>query len=125
MFGIKDLLFVDPTDAKYVFDNTAIKNCQPKSVFRIKRDDCDLDENGEACGLDDYENDVFLSLVDNDNDIIYPEIVRFSERDSTETIEAPDYSPVYQHGSNPEAQACLLNLQIPSDTILDLAQCRC
>ncbi|KAK8390475.1 hypothetical protein O3P69_010279 [Scylla paramamosain] len=42
---------------------------------------CDLNENGEACGLDDYENDVFLSLVDNQrtvaqNDIIYPEIVR-------------------------------------------------
>lgn len=191
MFGVKDLLFVDPADAKYVFDNTAIKSCQPKSVFRIKRDDVnfteanvargvisnaqltnsvdaakvlfsgnncckpvfkgmrdtfkksllteeprkmddhtpwsskntgqsgrnttefnvnsvmlvvqyDLDDNGEARGMDDYENDVFLSMVDSQrtvvqNDIMYPEIVKFSESDPTETIEAPDYSPVYRH----------------------------
>nr|BDT63228.1 MAG: wsv192-like protein [Hemigrapsus takanoi nimavirus]GBG35337.1 wsv192-like protein [Hemigrapsus takanoi nimavirus] len=193
MFGVKDLLFVDPADAKYVFDNTAIKSCQPESVFRIKRDDVnfteanvargvisnaqltnnvdaakvlfsgnnsckpvfkgmgdifrknilseeprkmddhtpwsskntgqsgrnttefnvnsvmlvvqyDLDENGESRGLGDYENDVFLSLVDNQrtvaqNDIMYPKIAKFSESDPTETIEAPDYSPVYRHGS--------------------------
>ncbi|KAK8393532.1 hypothetical protein O3P69_006698 [Scylla paramamosain] len=64
----------------------------------------DLDENGEACSLDDYENDVFLSMVDNQrtvaqNDIIYPEIVKFSERDPMEMIEAPDYSLVYRYGS--------------------------
>ena len=193
MFGVRDLLFVDPADAKYVFDNTAIKSSQLKSVFRIKRDDVnfteanvargvisnaqltnnvdaakvlfsgnnsckpvfkgmrdifkksllveeprkmddhtpwsskntgqsgrnttefnvnsvmlvvqyDLDENGETRGLDDYENDVFLSMVDSQRtvaqkDIMYPDIVKFSESDPTETIEAPDYSPVYRHGS--------------------------
>ena len=192
MFGVNDLLFVDPTDTKYVFDNTAIKSCQPNS-FRIKRNDInfteanvargvisnaqltnnldaakvlfseknnckqvfkgmgeifqknllteeprklddhtpwsskntgqsgrnttdfnvnsvmvvvqyDLDEKGEIRSLNDYDNDVFLAMVDSQrtvaqNDILYPEIIKFSESDPTEIIGAPDYSPIYRHGS--------------------------
>ena len=62
------------------------------------------DENGETRDLDNYENDVFLSMVDSQrtiaqNDIMYPNIVQLSENDPTEMIEAPDFSPIYRHGN--------------------------
>lgn len=186
MFGVRDVLFVDPADSKYVLDKTATKSCQPNSVFRIKRDCVNFTEANVTRGIisnaqltnninaarvlfseknnckvvfkgmrdifkkhllieeprkmddhtpwsskntgqsgrnttefninsvmlvvqyenDGYENDVFLSMVDNQRsvaqrDLMYPEIVKFSESDPTETIEAPDYSPVYRRGNKP------------------------
>ncbi len=79
----KDLLFVDPAEAKYVFDNTAIKNCQPKSVFRIRRDDVNFTEANVALGV------VSNALLTNNVDMA---MVLFSEN--------KNYKPVFKGMSN-------------------------
>lgn len=62
----------------------------------------ELDEEGNP-DPDNYDDDIYLQMVDNQrstvqNDLKHPVITAFSTTDSTEVIEAPDYSPVYRHG---------------------------